>query len=206
MKKDITYIAKVVLSILKKFDYETYKHSLRVANLGVNIARGLEIESVSVEDIYIGGLLHDIGKVTVPVAVLNKEGSLSNKEWRKIKAHPWGGYKMLKSIDKEMFKDNIHIAEMVLQHHERNDGSGYPLGLVKSEISLGAKILAVADVVDAMSSDRPYHKGFSTEKVLLELKEGKGVLYEPLIVDTFKNLVNRIDLKYISGYKESNVI
>jgi len=126
----------------------------------------------------LGGILHDIGKISVPAEILAKPGKISDFERGIIQQHPQSGYEILKTLD-----SSWPLKEIVLQHHERLDGSGYPLGLKEGEIALEAKIMAVADVVEAMSSHRPYRSALGIDAALEEIARQKGVLYGSEVVD-----------------------
>jgi HD-GYP domain-containing protein (c-di-GMP phosphodiesterase class II) len=128
--------------------------------------------------IYTAGIIHDIGKIGIPSDILSKPGKLSEIEFSLIKAHSQIGYDVLKNIDFP-----YPVARWILQHHERLNGSGYPAGLGKDEISLEAKILAVADVVDAMASHRPYRVALGVEAALDEITQQKDMLYYGAAVD-----------------------
>ena len=124
------------------------------------------------------GLIHDVGKIYVPAEILSKPTRLTEVEWSMIKAHPQAGYDILKDIEFPW-----PVARIVLQHHERVNGSGYPQGLSDKEILLEARILGVADVVEAMASHRPYRPAHAMSEALKEIEENKGVLYDPQAVD-----------------------
>ncbi len=124
------------------------------------------------------GLVHDIGKISVPAEILSKPGQLSVIQWGMIKAHPQVGYDILKTVEFPW-----PVAEMVLQHHERLDGCGYPVGLSGEEIMLEARILAVADVVEAMASHRPYRPAHGINDALEEISQNRLVLYDPEVVE-----------------------
>jgi len=128
--------------------------------------------------LYISGLLHDIGKSTIPLEILVKPGRLNELEMKLIRLHAQAGYEILKDIAFPW-----PVALVALQHHERLDGSGYPQGLKGYEIIREAKIVAVADIVDAMTHDRPYRPGYGIEKAKEELKENKGKKYDPEVVE-----------------------
>ncbi|MGA9756694.1 MAG: HD domain-containing phosphohydrolase [Desulfobaccales bacterium] len=153
-------------------------HQRRVAKLSDAISRALGFSQEQREGIQALGLLHDIGKVAVPAEILSKPGELSEMELNLIKAHPQVGYDILKDIE---FPWPIALA--VLQHHERLDGSGYPQGLTAPDILLEARILAVADVVEAMASRRPYRPALGIDQALEEISRNRGVLYDPEVVD-----------------------
>jgi len=130
------------------------------------------------EGLRMAGELHDIGKIHVPAEILSKPGKISEVEFSIIKSHPQMGYDILKSID---FPWPVH--EFVYQHHERMNGSGYPLGLKGEKIHLEARILAVSDVIEAMASHRPYRPALSLEQALDEIEKNRGILYDPKVVD-----------------------
>jgi len=125
-------------------------------------------------------LLHDIGKVGIPLSILDKPGALDDEEYAMIKKHPSIGARILEPIGS--YKD---IVPMVLQHHERFDGKGYPSGLSGNEIDIGARILSVADVYDALKSDRPYRKGWALERVVDLITEEAGRQFDPVVVEAF---------------------
>ncbi|ADU97552.1 metal dependent phosphohydrolase [Thermovibrio ammonificans HB-1] len=155
----------------------TRGHSSRVAAVAEFIGRKLELSEKELENLKIGALLHDIGKLGVPVSILDKNGKLTDEEYEIIKKHPEIGYRILEPI--ETFKE---ILPIVLYHHERCNGSGYPKGLKCEEIPKLAKIVAVADVIEAMTAKRPYKEPHPFEEVLKHLKENSGKLYDPKIV------------------------
>ena len=124
-------------------------------------------------------ILHDIGKISIPAEILTKPGRLTEIEMNMLKTHPEVGYDILKRIDFPW-----PLAKIVLQHHERLDGSGYPQGLKGDEILLEARIIGVADVVEAMSSHRPYRPALGIDKALEEIYQNRGIFYDPEVVDT----------------------
>jgi HD-GYP domain len=134
--------------------------------------------------LYIGGLLHDIGKISTPESILSKPGKLSDEEWALIRAHTRQGYEILNGG-----RFPWPVADMAMHHHERLDGSGYPHGISDDEISLENRILGVCDVVEAMSSHRPYRPAMSKEEVLEEIKDGKGTKYDPDVVDIMLQII-----------------
>ena len=139
-----------------------------------------------IEGIRIMGLLHDIGKITVPAEILCKPGRINRYEFSLIKAHPQVGYEILKEIEFPW-----PITQGILQHHERLNGSGYPDGLSSKDITIEARILEVADVVDAMSSHRPYRPALGFERALEEISQKRGILYDPEVVDACLRLFQR---------------
>ena len=149
-------------------------HQRRVTQLATAIAEEMGLPEEQVEGIRVAGLIHDIGKISVPVEILSNPEGITELEYGIIKAHPQIGYDILKAVEFPW-----PVAEIVLQHHERLDGSGYPQGLSGDEIMLEARILAVADVVDAMSSHQPYRAARGLDEALEEISQNRGVLYDP---------------------------
>ncbi|MFW6121944.1 MAG: MEDS domain-containing protein [Petrotogales bacterium] len=158
-------------------DPYTAGHQRKVAQLAVKIAEKMKLDPERIDTLRLAALVHDAGKIQVPSEILNKPGKLSYLEMSLIKEHPTAGWKLFKNID-----FTYPLAEMIYQHHERLDGSGYPRGLVDKEILLEAKILAVADVVEAMSSHRPYRQALGIDAALEEIEKNAGKLYEPKVV------------------------
>lgn len=177
-------IQTIALTTEMKDPY-TAGHQHRVAKLASAIALELGLSQEQVEGLRVAGSLHDIGKIYVPAEILAKPGRLRQNEMNLIKDHAQVGYDLLKTIEFPW-----PVAQIVLQHHERMDGSGYPLGLKDEDILIEAKILGVADVVEAMSSHRPYRPAFSLEKALLEIIHKKGILYPAEVVDACVTLFN----------------
>ena len=149
-------------------------HQRRVTQLATAIAEEMGLPEEQVEGIRVAGLIHDIGKISVPVEILSNPEGITELEYGIIKAHPQIGYDILKAVEFPW-----PVAEIVLQHHERLDGSGYPQGLSGDEIMLEARILAVADVVDAMASHQPYRAARGLDEALEEISQNRGVLYDP---------------------------
>lgn len=169
---------KAMARVVEKIDPYTAGHQRGVAQLACAIAEDLELPKDKIEGIHVASLIHDIGKIAVPPQILNKPGELSEREYAMIKEHPKVAYEILKAIDFPW-----PIAEIVLQHHERIDGSGYPRGLKGEEIIIEARIIAVADIVEALASDRPYRSALTKDRILREVIRYKGVRYEERIVD-----------------------
>lgn len=156
----------------------TAGHQRRVAQLAGAIAQELGLPEEEVQGIYLAASVHDIGDIQIPAEILTRPGSLTNIEREIVHLHPRAGYDILKGIEFPW-----PIAEMVYQHHERLDGSGYPNGLKGDQILMGARVIAVADVVEAMSSHRPYRSSLGLDAALTELEARKGSVYEPAVVD-----------------------
>jgi putative nucleotidyltransferase with HDIG domain len=153
-------------------------HQQKVASLAVRIAQEMNMPAEKIESLRFAGVIHDIGKITAPLEIMAKPGRLSKSEFQIIKDHPRIGYEMIKDITFPW-----PVAHIVLQHHERLDGSGYPEGLAGEAILVEARILAVADVVEAISSLRPYRPALGTDKALEEIRKGRGFRYDARAVD-----------------------
>jgi PAS domain S-box-containing protein/putative nucleotidyltransferase with HDIG domain len=163
--------------IVETRDPYTAGHERRVAELATAIGRELGLGAAELDGLRLGSLIHDIGKIAVPAEILAKPGRLSPVEFNLIKQHAQAGYEILSVID-----FGRPVATMVLQHHERLDGSGYPDGLTGDRLLLETRILSVADVVEAMSSHRPYRAALGADAALAEIREGAGVRYDPDVV------------------------
>ena len=153
-------------------------HDLRVAELSVNIGRALGVPESELDVLGRSGLLHDIGKLAIPQSILDKQGALTESEWRVMKAHPELGLSILGWTGR-------YTREMlaVLHHHERMDGGGYPHGLAAPEIPIEARIVAVADTYDVLTSDRPYRHGFTPKEALRRVQDEAGPHLDPRVVD-----------------------
>jgi putative nucleotidyltransferase with HDIG domain len=161
-------------------DTETLGHSLRVASYTVAVARRMGVGEPDLTDIYRGALLHDVGKIGIPDAILRKPGKLTSEEWVEMRRHPEIGYRILQGIN---FLEAPR--EIVLSHQEMYDGSGYPRGLKGKEIPLGARIFSVVDTLDAMTSDRPYRKAMPYEAARAEINKYSGAQFDPDVVKVF---------------------
>jgi PAS domain S-box-containing protein len=170
--------------VVEARDPYTAGHERRVAELATAIAAAMGMEGEELVALRLAGTIHDVGKIAVPAEILSKPGRLSSVEFELIKQHPESGYEILGAID-----FGRPVAEMVRQHHERLDGSGYPQGLSGSDILPEARILAVADVVEAMSSHRPYRAALGMAAALAEVREHAGVKYDAEVVATCVKLV-----------------
>lgn len=176
-----TNLEETILAISKAVearDPYTAGHQQRVSSLSLAIARQLGMDEERIKGIRMGAMIHDIGKIQTPAEILSKPGRLSEAEYLIIKEHPKTGYEILKDIHFPW-----PVAEIALQHHERIDGSGYPQGLKGGDICLEARIVAVADVVEAMGTHRPYRAGLGKDAALEEISGKKGTLYDPDVVD-----------------------
>ena len=182
-----TFIETVnaLASTIEMKDPYTAGHQRWVTSLACAIAKEMELSEKQIEGIRMAGLIHDIGKINIPAEILSKPGHLSEIQYNMVTMHPQVGCDILKEIQFPW-----PVAEIVLQHHERMDGSGYPQGLSGEEIRLEARILAVADAVEAMSSHRPYRPAHGIEKALEEISQCKGILYDSEVVDACLKLFN----------------
>jgi PAS domain S-box-containing protein len=171
-------------------DPYTAGHQRRVADLARAIATEMGLPNDRVEGLYMAAFIHDIGKISVPAEILSKPTRLTKIEFNLIKTHSQSGYDILKDIEFPW-----PIARMVLEHHERMNGSGYPNGLAGDNILLDSRILAVADVVEAMASHRPYRASLGIEPALEELEKNKGILYDAAVADACLRLFRH------KGYK-----
>lgn len=173
LRKALGAILQVMVSVVETRDRYTAGHQLRVADLSRSIATEMGLSKEKIEGIRIAGSVHDIGKLSIPTEILSKPAKLSDIEFSMIKEHPKYGYELLKDV--EYFR---LLAEIVYQHHERMDGSGYPRHLTRGDILIEARILAVADVVEAMVSHRPYRPGLGIDTALDEIKKNSNILYD----------------------------
>ena len=171
-------IIECLTAALDAKDVYTSGHSTRVGNMAYDLGKNLGICNHDLQLIHIAGHLHDIGKIGVPDNILNKRGSLDYSEWNLMKRHCEIGYTILKKADS--LKEISHI---VLHHHERWDGNGYPKGISKNEIPIGSRIIAICDSIDAMRSNRPYKKLISNTECYNEILKNKGIMYDPKITD-----------------------
>lgn len=170
--------------MIEKRDPYTAGHQRRVADLAAAIAEEMGLPAQQKEAIYLAAGIHDVGKIQVPAEILSKPGRLADFEFRVVQEHAQSGYDIIKSIEFPW-----PIAQIILQHHERLDGSGYPNKL-SEEILLEARIIAVADVVEAITSHRPYRAALGLDVALKEISDKRGRLYDPAVVDACLSLFN----------------
>lgn len=173
-------LAEALAAALDAREQETGQHSKRVACHTLVLARRFTADESVLQQVYWGALLHDIGKIGIPDAVLLKQGSLDAEEWQTMRTHPEIGHRILSGLPFMAV-----AAEIVLSHEERYDGSGYPRGLRGEEIPLWARLFAVIDTLDAMTSDRPYRKGLSFEAAQEEILRMAGTQFDPVAVEAF---------------------
>jgi putative nucleotidyltransferase with HDIG domain/PAS domain S-box-containing protein len=173
----------VISLILESRDPYTAGHQRKVAELASAIAREMGLPEDRVSMIHTAGLIHDIGKIKVPAEILSRPGTLDAIEFSLLKTHPGTGYNILDKVDFP-----APIAQIVYQHHEKMDGSGYPLMISGDQIILEARIITVADVVEAMASHRPYRPALGMEKALHEIRIGRGVVYDAEVANACLSL------------------
>lgn len=173
-------IISTIINTLHEKNPREERHSKRVSELCQQIGRAMELPKMEINKLKVCGLLHDIGKIAMDEGVLNKSGQLTELEWNEIKKHPDIGYRILNSSP-----EMVEIAQCILSHHERFDGTGYPQGLNQDEIPLLSRIIAVADSYDAMTSERAYKKVLNKNMAIEELVKNKGIQFDPYVVDSF---------------------
>ncbi len=182
-------VKKLVDRLEEKDDY-TKGHCERVTNYSLAIAKKMGLNEEELLSLEFAGLLHDIGKVGIPSEIIKKEGTLTNEEYEIIKKHPEIGYDLLKNMT---FLDTSN--KILLQHHERIDGRGYPYGLESDDIDKLAKILAVADAFDAMTTVRPYRiDTMSNEQAIVEFKRNRNTQFDEVIVDVLIDMLSKGDM------------
>ncbi|MDP2321017.1 MAG: HD domain-containing protein [Acidobacteriota bacterium] len=172
-------VMKAIASIIDAKDGYTHKHSERVAAFGVRLAHQLGFDADSRAVVELSGLLHDVGKIGVPDAILNKPGKLTDSEFKEMRLHPLHGARILSNIQSQKV---VSLLPGVKYHHERWDGKGYPEGLAGEEIPLLGRLLGVADFLDALTSDRSYRKGLTLEEALQMVKDLEGKAFDPVVV------------------------
>jgi len=193
LKKIVESVINAMVKMVETKDPYTAGHERHVAKLASEIARELGFPDEKIEEIRMTALIHDIGKMFIPSEILVKPGKLTEEEFAFIKLHTYHGYEILKTIDFPW-----EVAPVVLQHHERFDGSGYPQRLKGDEILMEAKILSVADVVEAITFHRPYRPGHGVEKAIQEIYQFRGTLYDPDVVDACLKLFREKNFKFES--------
>lgn len=173
--------AMLLLSRLRSRDEYTSEHSLNVAIISISLGRHAELNKEQLKEVGLCGLLHDMGKVLTPDHILNKPGRLTDEEMEVMRQHPVDGHDILSSSE-GIFHDAIHVAHA---HHERLNGSGYPLGLTENDLSIYNRIVSIADVFDAITGDRVYKKGETVETALRILHDQRGESFDPILVTQF---------------------
>ncbi len=180
---ELKYIETVIQTLHEKSPNEEL-HSIRVSNISQCIGKALQLNDLELNILKAVGLLHDIGKIGIEGSILDKADTLTQKEYDEIKKHPEIGYRILSSS-----ADMKELAEIILGHHERWDGTGYPKGLKGEDIPILSRIVSIADSYDAMTNDRPYRKALTEEEAMHEILENAGSQFDAQIVEIFIDVV-----------------
>lgn len=187
----IENIASIITKVVEMRDPYLKGHQQRVSKLATAIAQEMKLTQDKIESIRFAALVHDVGRINWPIKTVKNASKLDKEEYDFIKNHSKISYYILKTVDFPCL-----IAEIAFQHHERLDGSGYPRGLKGDEILVEARIIGVADVVEAMSSKRPYRPAYSIKEALEEISKNRGILYEPKAVDACLTLFKEKGFKF----------
>jgi PAS domain S-box-containing protein len=190
MRRNLDCTVRAISRTVERRDAYTAGHQNRAAEIASAIAFEMGLSRQTIEAIRMAGVIHDLGKISIPAEILSKPGKLNDSEFSLIKQHPQAGYEILEGIDFQW-----SVADIVLQHHERMNGSGYPNKLQGDQIMLEARILGVADVIEAMASHRPYRPALGIDDAFEEITLKRGILYDSRVVDA------AIDLFTIRGYQ-----
>jgi len=190
LQKTTEDVIRIMAKMAEIRDPYTSGHQRRVAELAQAIAEEIGLDKDAIKNIFMTGLIHDVGKIAVPIELLTKPGKLSDKVFDIIKTHSTEGANLVKDVELPW-----PVANILIQHHERLNGSGYPGGLKGDEIRIEARILAVADVVEAMSSHRPYRPALGVEKALEEIRINRGILYDADAVDACEKVIREGKMK-----------
>ena len=173
-----------MMSLLEARDYITEGHSHRLQELCIRLGAVAGLSSIRLNDLKLLAQFHDIGKIGIPDQILFKPGPLTDDEWRQMRRHPEIGHRIARHIP-----DLSAIATLILHHHERWDGKGYPLGLSGEDIPVESRVLAIIDAYDAMTNNRPYREALPQEQALAEIKKNRGLMFDPQLTDQFLKLV-----------------
>jgi HD-GYP domain-containing protein (c-di-GMP phosphodiesterase class II) len=185
LREGLEQTIQAIAATVELRDPYTAGHQKRVAELATAIAKEMGLGQEETEGIGFAATIHDLGKIHIPAEILSKPGRLTDIEYKLIQIHPQAGYDIIKDV-----RFPWPIAQIILQHHEHLDGSGYPQGLKGDEILMGARIITVADVVEAISSHRPYRSAMGIEAALSEVTKGRGTRYDAAVVDACLRLFN----------------
>jgi putative nucleotidyltransferase with HDIG domain len=191
LKKTLEQTIMLLISISEMKDPFTIGHQKRVSELATAIAKKMNLPEERIESIRVASLIHDIGKTGIPSDILNKPSKLNESEFAFVKKHPFISYKCIKDVDFPR-----KVAEIILQHHERLNGTGYPSGLKSKKIMLEAKIISVADVVESMNFHRPYRPALGMDKSLEEISMNKGKLYDSDVAEACIKLFKEDGFKF----------
>jgi putative nucleotidyltransferase with HDIG domain len=189
LKEKLLNAVSTLAMALEAKDAYTRGHSQRVSHYAAQIAREMGLEEREIETIRLAGILHDIGKIGIRDEILHKAGKLTDEEWKQVRKHPEISVSILSRIP-----DLKGIIQIIRHHHEHYDGNGYPLGLKGEEIPLGARILAVTDMLDALISDRPYREKITFAEAVEEVRKVSGTQLDPKIVEALEEIAERLSL------------
>lgn len=184
---DISRLKTIITNALGTWDYLIGDHSIKVAGYSIVVGQEAGLTRDDNDNLYIAALLHDVGKLKIPLDILYKPGHLNEQEWQLIKRHPVEGASLVAQL-----APCKHLAQVVLHHHEFYNGRGYPGGLTGEDTPLLSRIIAVTDAYEAMTSDRPFRRGFSHREAISRLKMGKRTQFDPHIVDCFLRAIKRL--------------
>lgn len=176
-----------MLAVIEMVDSYTLNHSKNVANYALLVAEELKLAPIDIEITYYGAMFHDVGKIGIPLSILCKDRGLSDEEYKIIKSHPVRGAAIL-----ENFSDFKDIVPIIRHHHERFDGSGYPEGLIGNQIPLGARIVAVVDAYDAITTNRSYRNAQIKEHALQLIQRDIVAQFDPIVVDAFTRVAKNL--------------
>lgn len=179
---------------IQEVDGYTYHHCSRICDYSIELWKRMKPKGQGVAILTVGSYFHDIGKLAIPIEILNKTGKLTEDEWKVIKMHTTLGAEMMRNHEIERMRKAAFIVE---EHHERYDGKGYPFGLIGDEISIEASIVSVVDAFDAMTTNRVYRKAMTTEEAIQEMKDGRGTQFHPEVVDEFLAMLEEKQNKWI---------
>lgn len=185
-----------LVTMVELRDSYTSKHSSNVAGYAYSVAKSMQLPDDVCRDIYIGCKLHDLGKVYVPDDILKKPGRLTAEEFDIVKAHPEKGYQVVSQL--EIFDDTC-IPNIVLYHHERFDGTGYPKGLFRTDIPIEARIVAICDAYDAMTTTRTYRKAMPPEEAIQIIEDNKGSQFDPIIAEHFVRCIREEEINEVDA-------
>ncbi|MCX8095633.1 MAG: HD-GYP domain-containing protein [Caldisericia bacterium] len=185
LKDSLLNLARGITKIVELRDPSSKNHGETVAKLAYEVGKRMGLDEEKLDMLYIAALIHDIGKISISMEILNKPFKLREVEYEWVKQHTYYGYEYLKDLNFP-----LPIAEIILEHHERIDGSGYPKKLKGNEIMIEAKIIAVCEVFHAMISHKPYRPPHSIEETLDYIRSNRGILFDEKVVDTFFEVIN----------------
>jgi putative nucleotidyltransferase with HDIG domain len=188
-------LISIIAMLFEKKDAYTASHQKHVTEIVIAIADLMNLDQNRKENLKMASYIHDIGKISMPIEILSKPSRLDVEEFNLLKLHPEIGYNILLNA-----KIPVEIASIILQHHEKINGSGYPFGLVDNQISLEAKILSVADVVEAVASKRPYRVSLGVDKAIEVIMDGAGIFFDVDVVSACREVLNRNSFSFNFNY------